>query len=1068
MNTQPKYWRNLAELENTPEFEDFLRKEFPDAATTAPGSTSRRRFMQLMGASFALAGVSGCAKVKEAGETAEGLARWEKENILPYARRPEGLEPGSIRYFATGMELAGAMQALQVATFDNRPYKMEPSPAHPYSQGGTDAYAQASILGLFDPDRSDKVLSKNAESSKKAFADFAGPHFSALRQKGGQGLRILAGSTSSPSMHALKRRILGLMPKAQWVQWESLSRDNAMLGAKMAFGSSHRTHLDLDKAKVIVSLDDDMFGSHPARLRLARDWAKHRKPEDGDMNRMYVVESRFTSTGASADHRLPVRAEQVKAFAMALEGAVKAGLGQGKAGAKKGFLSTGKASKFVDAIAADLVANKGEGVVTVGHNQPAEVHALGHRLNAMLGNAGKTATYTAFKDRDSETQQFKGLVADMAAGKVETLVMLGANPAYDAPGDVDFAGALSKVATSIHLGLYVDETAKVSGWHVPMTHFLETWGDGRTWDGTVTVAQPLITPMFNGTSALEMLATIAGETKATPLDLVRNTITALMVPEAAAPAAEAEAAEAEKAPADAKDGEEAAKPAEPEDADLVKARTALAAFKAGFDWRKVVHDGYVAGSEFSAVQPALAAFTVSAPAERAYTASSELNSGELEVVFYDDGKVYDGRFANNGWLQETPDFMTKLTWDNAAVLSPATANKLGIKDTDLLTLSVGGKSITAAAYVMPGQSTGSISIAVGYGRRSAGVVGGYTTKGYEQVGFDVQPLRTSDSLFSAVGVTVAKAGGSYKLATTQSHNMIDTSGMNAIQKRIPILVRSGTQEQFKADPAFTKKKDHLQKKDLFSLFEERNWSDAAHQWGMSIDLSNCMGCNACVVACTSENNVSIVGKDQVLKGREMHWLRIDRYFAGNTEDPELAAMPMACGHCENAPCEQVCPVGATMHSAEGTNDMAYNRCIGTRYCANNCPYKVRRFNFHNYNEDLKDPANAKKMMIFNPDVTVRMRGVMEKCTYCTQRIHYAKRQAKIENRSLKDGDIVVACQSACPTNAIVFGDLKDKKSRVRKEQELGRSYAVLQELNVKPRTQFLARIKNPNPALAEA
>ncbi len=1061
MNTQPKYWRNIAELENAPEFEEFLQKEFPDAAMTPPGSTSRRRFMQLMGASFALAGASSCKQVAEA----EKLVRWQKEEILPYARRPEGLEPGSIRYFATGMELNGAMQALQVASYDNRPYKIEPNPAHPYSKGGTDAYAQASMLGLFDPDRSDTVLNKNAASTAEAFATFARTHFagSGLKSKGGEGLRILMGTSSSPSVQAMCQRIQAQMPKAKFVQWESLTRDNVMLGAKMAFGAAHRTHLHLDRANIIVSLDDDMFGTHPARLKMARDWAKNRRPENGDMNRMYVMESRYTSTGAAADHRLPLRAEQIKAFAIALESAVKAKMGQGTVD-KKGFLANGKAAKYLDAIAADLVANKGKGVVTAGHNQPPEVHAIAHRLNAITGNAGVTATYTATADREAAPAQFKGLVDEMAAGKVGTLLILGGNPVYDAPGDVDFKGALGKVANTLHVGLYVDETAKLCSWHVPMTHFLETWSDGRTWDGTVTVGQPMITPLFNGSSQLQVLAMVAGDYKSKPLDLVKGTLAGLVAAKPAAVVVDegAVAPAAVEAPADAE------APAEDVDPMLAEARSAAAAFKAGFDWRKVVHQGFIEGTAFPEASPSVTNFTFKAPEARAYKAGKDLANGELEVVFYDDGKVFDGRFANNGWLQETPDFMTKLTWDNAAVMSPATATKLGFEDTDLIDVTVGTNKVQLAVYVLPGQPTGSVAMAVGYGRKAAGVVGGYITEGFEEVGFDVQPLRSVNSLYTAVGAQLSKAGGKYRLATTQVHNVIDTAGAEAIQKRIPVLVRSGNVADLKADPKLIRKTDHLQKDDLYSLFEERNWSDAANQWGMSIDLGSCIGCNACVVSCTSENNVSIVGKHEVLKGREMHWLRIDRYFAGDPEDPVVAHMPMACAHCDNAPCEQVCPVAATTHSAEGTNDMVYNRCIGTRYCANNCPYKVRRFNFHAYNQDLKEPKNAKKLMIFNPEVTVRMRGVMEKCSYCTQRIHYAKRQAKIENRDLKDGDIVAACQSACPTDAIVFGDLKDKNSRVRKEQELGRSYAVLSELNIKPRTQFLAKIKNPNPALVEA
>ena len=1041
---QPRYWRTLAERDGDPELAAFMQREFPDLHFEECGGVERRRFLQLMGASLALgAGVQGC--------------RWEKEIIAPYARRPEGAEPGSLTRFRTGFELGGAMQSIEVTCFDNRPYKIEPNQDHPNETTGTDAYAQASILGLFDPDRSVRYQNRGTEASAEAFESFARKHFADLRARRGAGLRVLSGALSSPTRAALKRRFESMFPEALWLEFESLSQSAAQEGAKLAFGRPVRTHYNLAKARIVLALDADLFGSHPDRLRLMRDWGAARDPEAGVTTRLYVVESRHSNTGMASDHRLALRSEQIKPFLLALEEAVRNRMGKGPPPTIKGFLGETPVRKLVAALADDLTRHRRQSLIAAGFSQPAEVHALAHRLNALLGNESRTVVYSEDPNPEgaSGPTELRQLVNHMKGGAVRTLVILESNPVFDFPSDLAFSDALKKVPTSIHLGLYCDETGSQTTWHVPAKHYLESWGDGRTWDGTVTVAQPVIEPLYHGRSSLELGALMIGEHEQTERALVESTVMGI-----AAWLGQTDGAR--RGPAKA--GIVTSTAALP-DRELETARQARKAFVERLPWRRIVQQGFVPDSRFRPAAVSVGHFDVSAPPDRAYRPGPQLQNGELELTFFEDGKVHDGRFANNSWLQELPEFMTKLTWDNALLVSPDTARAYRVADSDVVKVSVGEVSIEAPVYVLPGQATGSLAIAVGYGRRNAGVVAGYDLDGITSVGVDVAPLRRSDALFARTGVTVQKTGRTYPLASTQSHNLIDQAGHHERLHRSAHLVREASLTEYTENPRFAKELDHHPP--LLSLFRHRDWKKG-HQWGMTVDLSKCVGCNACIVACTSENNVPVVGKNEILRGREMHWLRIDRYFEGeNVETARSVAQPMACAHCENAPCEQVCPVAATVHNEEGLNEMAYNRCIGTRSCSNNCPYKVRRFNFYNYHEDLKDPANHTYTMVFNPEVSIRSRGVMEKCSYCTQRIHYAKRVATVEGRALRDGDIVTACQSACPTEAIVFGDINDPRSRVSRLRAGPRAYSLLAELNIRPRTQYLARINHPNPALAE-
>ncbi len=999
----PTAWRSLAELEGDPAFEQFLADEFPEQAEEIQKSPlSRRRFMQLMGASLALAGATGCR-------------RWEEEKVVPLSRRPEGYVPGVPKHFATAMEIAGAATGLLVTAFDGRPTKIEGNPAEPFT-GRTTAFHQASILELYDPDRSQKVLRRDGDTPRVASWDDAlaalAKRVETARAQGGRGLRILSEASSSPTLARLRAKLIATLPEARWHEWEPLSRDNEREGLRKAFGAPHSLTLDLNDASVILAVDADLFGDHPQALELSRAWARRRDPK-GDMNRLYAVESAFTSTGSVADHRLPLRSDRALAFVLALE----AKLFGGSAPSEQ-FLQAGKAAKLLAAVAEDLSKARGRGVVAAGARQSADVHAVVARINDRLGNAGKTVVYRAVADRPTHLADIAALAKDVAAGEVDTLVVLGGNPIYDAPADLDLAAAFAKVGEVFRLGAYDDETSARSHWHLPRAHYLEAWGDVRAADGTVALIQPIIEPLHDSRSAIELLGAIVepGDGKlANGKTAVRRTFD-----------------------------------------DLVLASTEAA-------WRKALHDGYVANTATPAATPALQSFAT--PTWKA--------GPELELVFTSSSATFDGRYANSGWLQETPDFMTKLTWDNAALVGPATAKRLGLSHERVVELTVDGRTLKVPVYVMPGQAPDSIALALGYGRTRAGQVGGMVEGDVGVIGANSYLLRTSAAPYIA-GVAVRKTSSTHELAVTQEHWAIDSRGQEAVQIRSKDFIRTASLTKFKDNPTFVKDMAHTEdnrklvapddaKRVNLSLFQEHAYE--GHRWGMSTDLGKCVGCNSCVVACTSENNVPVVGKEEVLNNREMHWIRLDRYFIGEPEDPSLAHQPVACQQCEAAPCEQVCPVGATVHSDEGLNDMVYNRCIGTRYCANNCPYKVRRFNFLNFNKDMDESRNAIRKLLFNPEVTVRARGVMEKCTFCVQRIQSAKIVAKNAGREVADGDVTPACAQACPTDAIVFGDLNDKDARVTERQSQPHAYTLLSELNTKPRNAYLARIRNPHPSL---
>ena len=979
------HWRSLGELHGSAAFAGQAEREFPEGSSEAPSGFGRRRFISLMGASLALSGLMGC--------------RRPEETIVPYTRAPEEVIPGRPLYFATAIPMLGTAFGLIVESHEGRPTKIEGNPRHPESLGATSAFLQASVLDLYDPDRSDSPRRGTEKRTWDEAAALLRKVGEEARSTKGKGVAILTEAHRSPTLARLLGELRAALPGARIVRYEPLGRDEALEGARLAFGRPLETVLDVARARVLVSLDADFLVADGSPLKQARGFAAGRDIESlgaAGMSRLYAVESAFSITGAAADHRLRVASRLVPqiAFALAHELAqLGVDLGDIAAAVSSTSAPDARADRLIKAMAADLAGRRGEGLIVAGRGQPAAVHALVQTLNHALGNVGKTVRYVAaFDGATSGPAKVVELARAMRAGEVDTLVILGGNPAHDAPADSHFADALGQVKRSIHLATHVDDTGARATWHLNRAHALESWGDVRAEEGTASIIQPLIAPIFGGRTDCEIVDLLLGRGRKAH-ELVRETW---------------------------------------------QRGTATLDFDRSF--RRALHDGLWAGSA-SPTEEVRPRFGEIATAIRALPALSE----GVEVTFSSDPHVLDGRFANNGWLQELPCPMHKLTWGNAAAISPAMAREHGLSDGDIVKLTAGGAEIRTPVLIAPGQAEGSIALTLGYGRTHVGRVG-------KDVGVDVTPLRSSTAFNVVTGVVLTKTGEHIDLARTQEHFAME--GRN--------LAREGTAEEFTKEPKFARAAP--EHPPLLSLWKERSYD--GHAWGLNIDLNTCIGCNACVTACQAENNIPIVGAEGVAGTREMHWLRIDRYFTGEEADePASIAQPTMCSHCENAPCEQVCPVGATTHSPEGLNDMAYNRCIGTKYCANNCPFKVRRFNFFDYTSQITEIG---KMQI-NPDVTVRSRGVMEKCTFCVQRINHAKIDAKKEGQErVKDGAIVTACQQACPTQAIRFGDLNDHASKVARRLESPRMYRLLEELNIKPRVSYLARIKNPNPALEGA
>jgi MoCo/4Fe-4S cofactor protein with predicted Tat translocation signal len=1084
----PELWRAPEEWANTPEFREMMAREFPEQAEVWTDPVTRRQFITLLGASLALAGLNGCSPRPASRRT-----------IVPYSTQPDGLVPGIPLVFATSMTLGGVATGLLVRSNEGRPTKIEGNPSHPGSLGGTDVFAQAAILGLYDPDRSTALTQLGDPQS---WADFVSTFRSILENNPGGSVRILTETVGSPTLAAQIGRLAARYPGAdvKWVQYEPAGRDNARAGTRQAFGEDRATVYDFTKANVVLALDSEFLTQGPGSVRYARDFISRRRVRqaraDGGpaerMNRLYAVEPMLTATGAVADHRLPLRSADVEGFARALAAQL------GVPGAPSAGSIPESARAWLKPLADDLNNNRGTSIVVCGDHLPPSVHALVHAINDHLRNAGATVLYTRPVEAKPEDQLagLRGLVREMNEDKVGVLLILGGNPVFTAPADLHFEKALERVKNSVHLGLYQDETAVLCRWHVPEAHFLECWGDARGYDGTVSIQQPLIKPLYDGASALELVAALAAapdQVAQSALELIRAHWTA-------------------NQPAGTGD----------------------------FDhfWHEALRDGVVAHTSFldekakdkkdgkksGGLAQGWAGKDAGAPAGA--------GSG-YELCLRLDPHIHDGRFANNGWLQELPKPISKLCWDNAAIMSPKTAQKLGLEqfprwtagergrmEVDYVEITVQGNKVKAPVWIQPGHVDDSITVYLGYGRTLAGKVG-------NGAGFNAYALRTTAALWGATGVDVKKADGDEYLACTQAHyNMEGRKPVRRVVRDTLGAMAGGGDESKKArrefdtamEPPVASADKHLIAENVPGPFEraerDRNTHNHLHdhdhdhphegpphdprvadpkdefgrrpltmypptnkdgrRWAMAIDLTSCIGCNTCMIACMAENNIPVVGKKEVTRGRELYWIRVDRYHEG---DPTVAEglktyfQPVPCMQCEKAPCELVCPVGATVHSTDGLNDMVYNRCVGTRYCSNNCPYKVRRFNFFTYADYVTESLKLGR----NPDVTVRSRGVMEKCTYCVQRIRQAEIVAEREWDSpdrpkdengrplIRDGEVVTACQAACPTGAIMFGDLADTRSVVRRWKAEPTNYGLLAELNTMPRTSYLASVRNPNP-----
>ena len=1070
-SSKANYWRSVSELRGEAEFNEYLDREFPVAASEFPEGVSRRRWMQLMGASLAVAGASGC--------------RYPKETIEPFVIRPEGRVPGENYQRATNFELAGRAYNLLVTCVDGRPLKIEPNTSHP-SGAGTDAYAQASVLQLYDPDRArgddgfllrkSRLVEDNGRRFEVDWSEFDPVGKAVVEASGdGAGFALLMAPTSSPSLvrmvDALKKRL----PKATICQYDGVTGNVMGQATKAAFGRESQQTLDLEQAEVIVALQADILGTDRGMLSNAVGFGKRRDPgpkKDG-MNRLYVVEGGYTSTGAAADSRLALRPSEIPKFLAELGRRVAkltAGETHEHEADEKAFdelSAEDRLERFLDVLSHDVAAAGEKAVVVVGDHLGADAIEAGIRMNQSLGLFGKLQKFAPRVDDGLSTgESLAGLVGKINGGQVKTLLILGDNPVYTAPGGVDLSAAIGGLgdvegATSIYLGEYDDETGALCDWSLPLSHQLESWGDCVNDHGYYGVCQPQILPLLGGRSAIELLAVMLGEKLTDGGAIVRRT-------------------------ADQYGG-----------SDL-----------SDREWRSLLHDGFSENLKSDSATLELTAKEGGGDAG-VPVATSKVDKDQIEVLFNPADGLYDGRFANNGWLQEMPQALTKMAWDNAAVMSPATARGISL-DGDATDSSAGGgrvlrhgqmvalriddKKVELPVYEMPGCAPGVITVTLGYGRERVGMVGGDPSKGVDVVGFDVSAIRRDEGVMLATGVEGRPRYTDYVLSTTQDHWAIDERGRDETEDRSFSLVREGTVQLYQKVSKFAEVQGpHVPSvgpdgngspwvEPLTQLQEEDKKSGVTvPQWGMSVDLGKCIGCSACVVACQSENNVPIVGREQVMNSREMHWLRVDRYFQGDETNADIVQEPVACMHCETAPCEQVCPVAATVHTEEGINAMAYNRCIGTRYCANNCPFKVRRFNYFNYNEDIGtgygidaypsniESANRKlQALVMNPEVTVRGRGVMEKCTYCIQRVEGAKINAIKEGRDVADGDVVTACQSACPTRAIEFGDVSDPASVVSQKHGDDRSYGMLGQLNLKTRTQYLARVTNPHKRLMTA
>ena len=1040
----PKYWRDLEErgrlaqesAEQASASRGVNAPEFSKGHIETPPSDeawqlSRRGLLGAMAATFAVVGAEGC--------------RRPLERVVPYTKMPEDVIPGVPSHYTTVLQRRGDAVGLLVESHEGRPTKVEGNDQHPSSLGAADLVAQATILDLYDPERSTTPLKGAAASDWATFEADLSAKLAGYAADQGSRLRLLMPPTLSPTVLRMRAALAQRFPKTRVHTWAAVNDSNIREGARIALGAPMSSLNAYDRARVILSLDSDFLQTETANVRANKLFAGGRRMHSAkdSMSRLYVVEPERTTTGNSADHRLRLPAADIERYARALAVELSKNnvtLGDVATSAAKTTPPDGIPAKWLSAVAKDLAANRAKALIVVGSRQPPVVHALAHAMNSALGAVGATVNYAAVTDADEldAATDLKALTDAIAAKQVDALVIIGGNPVYDAPADLGFAEKLAAVPFSVHASLFVDETGEKCSWHVPLAHTYEAWGDARALDGTASVQQPLILPLYGGRSEIELLALLANAPEKSSHDAVVATSRSGVL------AAHALANCAPTPDGNVECHDPSGKVVPVRSVDLAR------------EWNRGLALGVLTRPAAPAAAPALRSADVAAALDKAPPAG-RVGPGSLEVTFAPCPKMVDGFHANNTWLQEMPDPVTKLVWDNAAILSPATAKALGVQNKDVVRIAVGERAITSGVWIVPGQADNSIALKLGWGRKKAGRIGNGR-------GFDVYPLRTTQTLGFAVGAQVNKTGAEpYFFAQTQEADHTYNRP----------IAHEATIADYRQKPNFAELDSPPPR--ALPLWSQQDYSQG-HQWGMTIDLNACTGCSACVVACMAENNVPVVGKLEVWRGREMHWIRLDRYWV---EDPKLGATeedplaihePLMCVHCEEAPCENVCPVGATTHGPEGLNEMAYNRCIGTRYCGNNCPYKVRHFNYLNWHNDSvwKETGGLPEslQMQQNPNVTVRFRGVMEKCTYCVQRIQSAKIRSKREYKELKDGDIKTACQQTCPADAIVFGDVNDLNSQVSKLTRTDRRFGLLAELGTRPRTTYLGKVRNPNPEMA--
>ena len=1044
-NNTRKYWRSREELHQSPLYLVEAAKEFQDELDVSEEESnndpSRRGFMGWVSAGLAASGLSGCE-----------IIRRPVEKILPYSVASEEILPSIPQYYATTTHVGGEVVGLLVESHEGRPTKVEGNPDHRSNVGGLSNFQQSTIIDLYDPQRlrSPKLNGKagNRDGVEKALKDLG-------EKLVGKKVAVLSGHAPSIQMHTLAQKMTSKF-NATWYTYESISNDNQMAAMEAVFGESVRPRYSFQSAMAILCLDSDFLCNEGPSLAYSSEWAVNRRAEKvmtegAVLSRLYAVEAGYSLTGSNADHRVRASFGQIEAFAHA----VAAELGVAGAG-KGGVALDARQAKAAKVVAADLKANQGQALVLAGRAQPPVVHALVAMINEKLGARGTLVNYYVDYRRPQhkmgmgDMKNIQELSKALDSGSIDALIMLGTNPVYSTPADIDFKSALAKAKTVVYLSNEANETSKAlqadSSIVIPLSHSFETWGDLVSIDGQVSIQQPLIAPLFDSMSEIEVLSCLLGEADTSGYKIVRGA--------------------------------------------WKRAEGAVGFHK---KWRRWLHAGILADSKAPFQKSSAVARGIGSLKASVGTAPK---SDSMDVVFVPGHNSHDGRFANNAWLQELPDPMTKITWDNAVLFSPATAKKLGIEDEDMVNVSANGKEISSVAWIMPGQADNTLLLTLGYGREFNNYLeyhkGAYNKS--DKVGFDVTPLRSSQNAFFASGAKVSKTGGTYDVAAVQRYSNSHQEPGFDFEARA--LVREASFEEYKENPTFAKPGIihhgqpmpdqskfavlHPEERSIFGDFDYTIDKDdrrtplrenqallaGKHQWGMVIDLNTCTGCNACMVACALENNISMVGKDQVRRGREMHWMRMDRYFVGSDAEPEIVHQPISCQQCETAPCENVCPVAATVHSPEGLNDMVYNRCIGTRYCANNCPLKVRRFNFYNYAKGQDELVHMSR----NPNVTVRFRGVMEKCTYCVQRINKAKRHAALNKDVAKEiiSNLHVACSQGCPTQGITFGDLTDENSKVSRLKKTALDYTLLSELNLQSRTSFLAKIRNPNPDFPQA